>query len=702
MSDVSKIESLSASEREPGGEYQRWLAEIQAAEKELDKWKRRSRKIVKEYRAERIDVSGVDPSMERKYNLFASNVNILQTSLMNQTPQPTVNREFKDPADDVARVAASILERAVSAHNNRNFKTANIMKQVVQDMLVPGAGLSWHTYHAEIEHRTLEPTQQTLADDDGSPEGMSPVPQAEALEYDEVVGEELRDEYVYWEDLVWSPARCWDEVRWFGRKTYLTRDQLVKRFGKKGKKVPLDYSTKKNENSVETKNQVFQQAVVYEIWDKSSEQVIWLNRNLDEILDQKDDFLELDDFFPFPQPLVSTISNGQYIPIPDYHYAADQYKELNEINTRISLLVRACRVAGVYDKASGQVQSLLNNAAENTLVPVDQWAAFAEKGGIKGVIDWIPLEQIVLTIDQLLKNREDVKNQIYEITGMSDIIRGASKASETLGAQKIKAQYASMRIQERQKNVVQYCSSVFEIQSQLMRKHMDPQEISKLAQVQFMAEDPQLIQQALQLLKSPDFLLRCRVDSDTLSDVDFQAEKQDRMEYMMTITNYLKEVLPTMQGDPVMGPFLMQLLQFSLAGFKIGKKFEGELDRTFAQLSKQLQNPQPPQPSPEEQKVQGELELMKQEGQFKAQEHQQDLEFKRQEGQLKLQGKVQDAQVQKQINDQKMAQNAQKAQQDAQLGEAKMWQQLNQDQIRAQAQAENPMATPRPGQQPGR
>jgi len=102
------------------------------------------------------------------------------------------------------------------------------------------------------------------------------------------------------------------------------------------------------------------------------------------------------------------------------------------------------------------------------------------------------------------------------------------------------------------------------------------------------------------------------------------------------------------------------------------------------------------------QKVQGELELMKQEGQFKAQEHQQDLEFKRQEGQLKLQGKVQDAQVQKQINDQKMAQNAQKAQQDAQLGEAKMWQQLNQDQIRAQAQAENAMATPKPGQQPGR
>ena len=675
--EVSRIESLQGLESEQGGEFSRWIAEIQAAEKELDKWKRNSRRIVKEYRADRSEMAGIDPSQERRYNLFASNVNILQTSLMNQTPQPTVNREFKDPSDDVARVAASILERAISAHNNRNFKTANILKQVVQDMLVPGAGISWHTYHAEIEHRVMEPDTQTLDVES----------KAEPLEYDEVVGEELRDEYVYWEDMLWSPARCWDEVRWFGRKTYLTRDQLVKRFGKEGKKVPLDYSSKKQENSVESKNQVFQQAVVYEIWDKTSEKVYWVNKNMDKLLDSKDDFLELDDFFPFPQPLVSTVSNGQYIPIPDYQYAKDQYRELNEINTRLGLLVRACRVAGVYDKSSGQLQSLLNNAAENTLVPVDQWAAFAEKGGIKGVVDWIPLDQIVATIEQLLKNREDVKNQIYEITGMSDIIRGASKASETLGAQKIKAQYASMRIQERQKNVVQYCSAVFDIQIQLMRKHMDVQEISRLAQVQFMAEEPQLIQQALQLIKSPDFLLRCRVDSDTLSDVDFQAEKQDRMEYMMTITNFLKEVLPTMQQDPLMGPFLMQLLQFSLAGFKIGKKFEGELDRTFAQMQKQLQQPQPPAQDPEAQKAQAEIELMKQEGQINLQMKREEMDLKKQENQLKLQGKMQEAQL-----DSKLRQ--QKAVQEQQMGEAKMWNQMHQDRIRAQSQAINATAVP--------
>jgi hypothetical protein len=564
-------------------------------------------------------------------------------------------------------VACEILERALLAHNGANFKNYNILRQITQDMLVPGAGASWHTYHADIETKTEEPDEDTLAAN----------PEAEALEYDEVVGEELRDEYVYWEDIIWSPARCFEEVRWLARKTYLTRDQLTERFGdEKGKKVALDYQPKKNDSFVETKNQIFQQAVVYEIWDKESETVIWWSKGYESILDKKDDFLELDGFFPCPPPLLANVSNGQYLPIPDFEYARDQYRELNEINTRISLLVRACRVAGVYDKSSGQVPQLLSNAAENVLVPVDQWAAFAERGGIKGAIDWIPLEQIVKTIEQLLKAREDVKAQIYEITGMSDIIRGASKASETLGAQKIKAQYASMRIQDRQKAVVGYASQIFDIQCQLMRKHMDTEEIGRLAQVQFMAEDPQLVQQAMQLIKSPDFILRCRVESDSLSDIDFQAEKQDRMEFMQTITNFLKETMQTITTDPMLGPLMMQLLQFSLAGFKVGKKFEGELDKTFSQIQQKLAKPQEPQKSPEQQKAEAEMKVMQQEAQLDAQGKQQELQFQKQKQQLELVGAQQKAQVAQQQTQQKMQQN-----------NIKFQQQLQQDRIKAQQQA---------------
>lgn len=676
MADVGKIESLKEYETGTSdGEYLRWQMEVQTAEKELGKWHREARKIVKQFRAKPPEVSGVDPNYERRFNLFSANVGIMQTALLNQVPKPSVNREFKDPQDDVGRVACEIMERALMAHNNKGgFKTFNILKQIVQDSLVPGVGLSWHTYHADIEDRVSEPTEEELSLD----------PERKPMKYQEVVGEELRDEYVYWEDLLWSPARTYAEVRWLARKLYMTRDKCTKRFGSDvGKKIALEYNPKKSENSVETKHQVFQQAIIYEIWDKESKQVIWWSKGYDKILDQKDDYLELEDFFPCPQPLMSLASNGEYIPLPDYTFAKDQYRELNEINTRISLLVRACRVAGTYDKSNGALPNLVNNAAENTLVPVDQWAAFAEKGGIKGVIDFLPLDQIVKTIEQLLAAREDIKAQIYEVTGMSDIIRGTSKASETLGAQKLKAQYASMRIQDRQKQIVMYSSSVFDIQAQLFRKHMDISEIAKLAQVQFMNEDQTLIDQALELIKNPDFLLRCQVESDSLSDIDFQAEKQDRMEYMTTITNYLKEMLPTIQNDPLMGPLALQLLQFSLAGFKIGKKFEGELDKTFSQILQKLANPQPPQKTPEEKKIEAEIAAKEKESQLKQQEMQQELGFKKQEHQFKLQSIQQEAQVKARASQQKMALDQQNSQQKAAQSQQKFQVDMYQQQVRA-------------------
>jgi organic radical activating enzyme len=231
-----------------------------------------------------------------------------------------------------------------------------------------------------------------------------------------------------------------------------------------------------------------------------------------------------------------------------------------------------------------------------------------------------------------------------------------------------------------------------------MRKHMGIEEIAKLAQVQFMAEDSELLVQAVQLIKNPEFILRCRVESDTLSDIDFQAEKQDRLDYMMTITNYLKETMQTIRGDPLLGPFLMQLLQFSLAGFKIGKKFEGELDRTFNQIQQRLANPQPPQPTPEQQKAQAEMQKMQaemqlkmqlaqqdaqakgQEMQFKAREHamdaqtkQAELAMKAREQQLKLVGKVQEAQV-----------NARLKEQEMEMSQAQFWQKMRQDAAKAQ------------------
>jgi hypothetical protein len=248
-----------------------------------------------------------------------------------------------------------------------------------------------------------------------------------------------------------------------------------------------------------------------------------------------------------------------------------------------------------------------------------------------------------------------------------------------------------MRIQTRQKAVAIYASQVFAIQADLIRIHMDPQEIAEMSQAAYLQEDPQLIIQALDLLKGDQFAVRVQVESDTLSDIDFQAERDSRMEYLTAISQFMKDNGAAMLNDPTIGPFLAQLLQFSLVGFKIGKKFEGRLDKTIQQIQQKLSTPQPPKPTPEEQKVQGELQLMQQEGQMKAQEGQQKLQYQQASDQMKLQSEQQkmgmearkqqmdmmfkarqqqmDSQAKAHQHQQNIVQNAQKAAQQAQLAQ---------------------------------
>ena len=46
-----------------------------------------------------------------------------------------------------------------------------------------------------------------------------------------------------------------------------------------------------------------------------------------------------------------------------------------------------------------------------------------------------------MTMRELVAHREVIKASIYEVTGISDIMRGQTVASETMGAQQLKSQW---------------------------------------------------------------------------------------------------------------------------------------------------------------------------------------------------------------------------------------------------------------------
>lgn len=586
--DEGKIVSASDYEATPGGLAQRWGTEIEAAEQELRKFHEDARRIVQRY-LDRRDAYGKD---ESRVNLFWSTMKVLLSMLYARPPKADVSRTFQDFDDDVARVAGTMLQRIL----NRGFDADTsswdaAVRQGIEDWLVVGLGQIWLRYEAKIEAYEVPPEVDPLTGDE-----LVPAQQAERI-----VDEDAPVDYIHWEDFYWSPARTWGEVRWVARRVYMPKDQLVARFGEAiARIVPLARSRPQAANDQSPQHDPWSKAEVFEIWCKENRKVYWYARGAETILDVKDDPLQLDSFFPCPKPVAANVTSSNFMPRADYIFAQDQFKELDEINTRITWLTRAAKVAGVYDKSAEGIQRLFSQAAENQLIPVDNWAMFAEKGGIKGQVDWAPIEAIVNAIDRLRQYRQDKVMQIYEVLGISDVMRGSSRASETATAQQIKAQFGSSRVQLMQFYIADWISQGLRIKAEIICKHWQPETILRRSNVERTPDAP-LAMQAIQLLKDEEMSeYRIAIEADSMAAMDWAAERDSAVQFMQGLGAFISQVAPMAQSVPAAAPVLLSLLQWAVSKFRVSTQIESVLDQAITGL-KQSPPSGPPQPSPMQQ-----------------------------------------------------------------------------------------------------
>lgn len=611
---------------------QRWNAEITAAEKELSKFTDRAKYVTKQFLDEREALQ----ADQRWFNIFYANTNILESAIYATLPKPTVSRRFTDYNDDVSRVAALIIERSITQDLDDPTDTFDpMMRHCVQDRLVPGLAQAWLRLETDTEEIEVPPTpgNDVYGPDDQEETAASP------QTIKKITNQRVCVDYIFWGDFLWSPCRVWEERRWVGRKAYMTRDELVERFGQeKGARCPLDFSINGTVSVTPTgstpKEDVMKKAVVYEIWDRLEKKVVWYNKGMQELLDERVDPLGLTGFEPCPVPMLANISTSNTTPRPDYYMLQDQYSELNTVNNRISMLIAACKVVGVYDKSTPGIARMLKEGFDNQLIPVDNWAMFAEKGGIKGQIDWLPLEVIVQALRELNAAREVIKGQIYELTGIADIVRGASKASETLGAQQIKAQFASVRIKKLQDEVARFASNVMRIKAEIMVKHFEPEILLRKSNIAVTGND-QYIAPAMELLQSEEsFEWRIQITADTMSQADYASEKQDRIDFMTAVSKFMAQVGPMLEAAPEAAPLLIGLLKWTVAGFRGARDIEGMLDQAVDALGRQ---PQQPQPDPAAEKARAEQDQAQQQFQLEMQSKQADMQAAQQKNQLEQQ-----------------------------------------------------------------
>lgn len=589
------IESREDYKPTARGQYEYWAEELLASKKAREKWHKQGNKIVKRFLDSRKDGGPQESAaIPFRLNLFHANVTTLQSMLYGNLPTVDVSRRFADPEDDVSRVAATMIDRLLNNDIAENGEELNsVLRAVLQDRLLPGLGCARVRY--EVETETVEG------------EAEEPV--------EEVVSEDAPIDYFHWRDILWGWSRTWANIPWLAYRVWMTKDEVTERFGEETADE-LDYKVQQvsgENDSDDDAPSVWRKAEIWEIWDKTTREVVFFSKGFKQIIDSVEDPLGLNGFFPSPPFLIANPTTTLYEPTPDFQLAQDLYNHVDKLQTRIAVITEACKVVGVYNAESEGVSRMFKEGMENQLIPVPNWALFSEKGGLAGQIEWVPLADIVNALTKLQQLRDEAIDLLYQITGMSDVLRGGGAGQyEGVGQAQLKAKFGSVRVQALQEEFSTFASNLMRLKAEVISKHFSPETIAQRSNV-LDTFDAELAPQAIELIKNHKLArLNIVIRPESVAMVDYAQLKQERTEYITALATFMQSAAPLIQQDPASKPFLLQLLQWGLAGFKGASEIEGVIDRAIEASQKQADEPQPPDPEQERQRLAMEMEQSRQ------------------------------------------------------------------------------------------
>ena len=603
-----------------------WLDMLREAEQVFDRWQTVCDKVDKQLGdLKQLATGGAD----REFQIFYANTEVLKNVVYARAPVPVVTPRFRD-RKPLPRAAADVLERALIT----DVEIDAVHDKMVlsrDDMLASGRGVVWVDFTMRR----------------GAP---APV---------------LR--HLCRQDFRHSPARKWQEVEWVAKRSWLTRERAFERFGPVAERLKFE---KQSLGQDDDTARGAKRAEIWERWHASEGVVVWVSPGCEVVLDMQAPLVDLEGFFPCPRPAYSNIQRDTLIPIPDFLYYKDQVEEINELTARISALSEALRMKGFYAGGQGDLSEAIETALKSVddravLVPVSNFAALGGQPLANSIV-WLPLDQVATVIERLVLLRRQLIQDVYEITGLSDIMRGSTTASETATAQQLKAQYGSIRAEARQQEMQRLARDVFRIKAEMMAEAADPAQLLEWSQADLpdMATMQQQAMQAVQAGMDPaqvqqemantvtleavvemlrnqrtrPFILE--VESDSTIQADEDAEKQRRTEFMQAISTFMAQAVPAMQMAPQLGPFLAESLRFVASGFRAGRAMDTAIDE-LAEGMGQMQQ----QGNGEAQAAQAEAEAAQAEMQMKAQEAQARLQIEQQRAAADVQAKQAEMQI---------------------------------------------------------
>jgi hypothetical protein len=615
-----------------------WLNLLLESEKAFERWNDHCDNIDKTYASlERLSQSGRD----KEFQMLWANIEVLRPAVYARPPNPVVVPKFKDRRP-VYQSASEVMERTVTVAFDQAH-IAELLKQIRDDLVMLSRGVAWCRYES----------------------GKSGYYSHEKVCVD----------FKHRRDFLHSVSRCWYEVTWVAAASYLTRAEARERFLKYSGNCYQDAEFKVDRESKEVGGaDDRERAKFWEIWHKPEKRVVWVAHGCEDILDEADPHLELQDFFPCPCPAYGTVQRGSLIPVPDSLQYKDQLDEINLLTAKIHALADSLEAKGFYPSGGGELAEAIERAVKiktpgEVLVPINNWAAF---GGTKEVIIWMPIAEIAGVIKEAIATRKEIINDIYQITGLSDIMRGETDARETLGAQNLKAQFGSSRIKDKQLEMVRIARDLVVIASEIITEKFADETIVAMSQTQIPTkkiqqfqvsqlqgqltqimqqgqspqiqqmrqQNPQQLQQIAQQAQQQadqihsemekisnkpnldqvltflrDNRSRCFVldiETDSTLIINEAEEKQRTAEFLQMLSPVLQQLQAMLTAEPSTGDFAGEILKFAVKPFRAGRSLDGAIDDLVDTIKQKGEQPRGDDPTTATNKTAIQIEQIKQ------------------------------------------------------------------------------------------
>lgn len=525
------------------------LAEARAAERD---WRAKGLDAIGIYRAERTADGGAGRG---RFNMLYANVSILSPALFQTGPRAEVRGRFAG-GDSVADEAAATLQSALNVALDIGGLEGEV-RRLVQDMLLPGRGV--------IRVRWLPVIR---ADDAGTPEPRK-------------VWESIGFEHVHWEDFTCEPARRWKDVRWCAFRHYLTRAQMQDGFGDDPRiarllqdtawgRAAFVHAPTDADGANRHAGASEPRAMVWECWNRETRTVAWVAPDAGPSLLREDvDPLELEGFFPCHEPLSAVATNDTMIPVPEYEIYRDLATEIARLTERIDAIMKRMRVRGLFNGSIEELAEALEGE-DGRMIPVSG----IDMEGLAQNVWLIPLDMLAQAATSLYAAREQAKQALYEVTGISDVLRGASSGAETATAQRIKGNFGTLRIDERRRALDAAIRETIRIAAEIMASHFSVRTLS------IMSGRP--IPPQVERFLREEALMMCRIDVETDSTIaaDEVSEQEGAARLVQAVGSVLQTIGPIVQAGGAPPELVVETLRLLLRPFRGARELLNVLEKS--------------------------------------------------------------------------------------------------------------------------